>query len=205
MGRLRDAPRRTQGAPLPARLTRLLAALLAGAGVPVPPSPLTPSALAAQEEEAPLVPPGARVRVTTVDVAREALIGALQRLDPASLTVLPELGAASTVPLQDVARFEVSRGVRSWTTAGALAGGALAVGLVLLVDDTEDGQANRYDPLGVSLPIGAVIGGLLGSRVLTERWEEVDPLRIAPFVNPGPVPKSPVPRFFPFTGSRRFP
>jgi hypothetical protein len=125
---------------------------------------------------------GARVRLETMDSAR--LVGVVTQADEDALVI--ELGqrrAVIRVSRDDVARMEVSRGVRRRTLHGLL-GGTLAWAAVVGLHAAFD----ALDESGVAEPwfIGGMIatGGIVGSQFKSERWvrvgESAASLRVSP-------------------------
>jgi len=141
-------------------------------------SVLPVSVIAAQEQSRIL--PGARVRVTTPDLPRGQLLGAVTRIDADTLVV-----GSTPVALRSLMRLEVSTGRRShWATGlgiGFLAGAGLGAILGAAVGDpygeictpTQCALAGAGILGLVGMPVGAVVGAM----IRTERWQEVPPDR----------------------------
>lgn len=143
--------------------------------------------LAAEQEAAPLVEPGARIRLTSclgAVVSTCRMAGTLSSWNRDSVLMRPE-GREGTVgmPAAWVTRIEVSRG------RGNLAGVGAAIGFVpglLLLAAAVVPAPGDFDPplapgacnktcaattsVGLSV-LGAAIGAFIGSAVRTERWE----------------------------------
>ena len=133
----------------------------------------------------PDVAPGTRVRVTVPGQARR--VGTVVALTGDTLVARWERGEPRGVPLSQLSRLEVSRGLheRPWRGAGiGLALGA-TVGVVIGAATYEgcEGRANCMElggpgtnAVAAGLVIGtggAVVGGLLGAVRRTEKWQTV--------------------------------
>jgi hypothetical protein len=130
--------------------------------------------------------PGARVRVTLLE-RKDAppRVGTILSLPPGALELSTD-STATTIPRLQIARIEISRGMKSRTGHGAtigalfLGGAGAMVGLLLgsaIKEETPDGQAILGVGLGLSgAVVGAGLGALIGSGHHAERWETV-PIR----------------------------
>ena len=137
------------------------------------------------QEDAPPVAPGDRVLVLT-PASREPYLCTLQAVMADTLVLAAEGRAGPLVlPLTDVTRLEVSRGMKSKALTGARwgfgIGGLIGMGVGYYSTDDWD-EAETQGLIGALLGgvAGAVFGGLIGSTIKVERWEEVpiDQLRV---------------------------
>jgi len=130
---------------------------------------------------------GERVQVSLADDGR--VTGTLAGLSTDSL-VLEIAGERQTYPRPTVTRLEVSQGVHSrWKTGAVVGGVAGAVGtFVILNSGNSSASTNMCDSahnqdaigLGPCLALagfagglgGALLGGVVGSLVHSERWSE---------------------------------
>ena len=149
--------------------------------------------LSAQEV---LLAPGARVRVsvptfnpTTRLRGQARWVGTLVTLSADTLVLKPkDQSAPLAIPLASVTRLDVSRGRVSCTGRGILTGSlaSLALGLGLLASASPEDIGDAPPAAGLiflavfTVP-GAVIGGIVGSKVGGERWEPVplDRIRVS--------------------------
>jgi hypothetical protein len=134
------------------------------------------SQLLAQEQSLEV---GDRVRVTAPAFQAEPLVGTLQRLD--GETCVQQVQAdLLCVPTSSLIKVELSLGVKSRATSGAIYGGlaGLAAGLVFVgaacnsAADVDCGTAALFWG-GVGAGAGALIGALIGSGNKSERWDNV--------------------------------
>ncbi len=163
---------------------------------------LLPAAAAFAQEPQPLpVPLGARVRVSTA-ASGPPIEGVLVRGDRRSLTLaFPgpyPLAPPSelSVPIDPATRIQLYDGEKRYTWLGAAIGG-VAIGLTGFgepIDTSPDcssytssGFCSRAEAVAISALAGALIGGVVGHFIKTERW--TTPVSI--FV-PGPAPPVPV-------------
>ena len=132
--------------------------------------------LAAQEP--PTLAPGTRVRVTTIS---QTVVGTIESLDSALIVVRRPNRELVTFPTQYL-RVDVSAGpgfcagMRSTCIVIGLVGGA-AVGFgvpALIISMNEN--AGELDGLivVVTVPLGALVGTVVGATVGGERWKRVD-------------------------------
>ena len=138
------------------------------------------------QEDAPRVAPGDRVLVLTT-ASRDPYPCTLQAVNADTLVLAAEGQVRPLVlPLADVTRLEVSRGMKSRAFTGARwgfgIGGLIGMGIGYYSTDDWD-EAETQGLLGALLGgvAGAVVGGLVGSTMEVERWEEVpiDRLRVS--------------------------
>jgi len=122
---------------------------------------------------------GARIRVTAPAVGLVRVPGRLEAFDGDSLVLVPDsaIGAVH-LALAGVRVFEVSRGRRRHIAAGVALGYALMFGLGLAghpgMEHTDAGPF--AEAIGYGLRYGtpvAILGGILGASIRTERWEPV--------------------------------
>jgi hypothetical protein len=128
---------------------------------------------------------GARVRATLMAHSEPALVGTLLELRPGALAieVVPD-SSERVVPRVDVAKLEVSRGLRS--NAGPTAKKcAVVFGLGLAAMGVVAGMTSADLPEGAALYLGAglgvggalfggALGALVGAGSKSERWREVE-------------------------------
>jgi hypothetical protein len=131
---------------------------------------------------------GTRVRVMAPAISNDWIGGTVDRADSAALRLrVPPAGGVLLVPAQTLQRLQASRGRGTATLEGAIAGGTLGALVGFFAIRTEgDGSCARGcggasgGGFLVGAGAGAVLGGLIGSRIRTgpERWREVPlPLR----------------------------
>jgi hypothetical protein len=96
-------------------------------------------------------------------------------------------GSEATMPIavSRIARFEVSRGMKGHTGAGIGLGLLAGAGVGALVGVAECGTCGGGEGVGLSKALnalawggigggaGMLIGGIIGARHKTERWDEV--------------------------------
>ena len=137
----------------------------------------------------PALSPGRRVRVfvpASDDYVRIATLVALtadsivlERVpDRSGWTVPRAIQMRTTLPIGAVGRLEVSRGfqghLEEGLIAGAIAGGALALAVGECHDTGWMGpDCNHPERMAFAFVPTVILGGLLGNRIETERWEEV--------------------------------
>jgi hypothetical protein len=140
------------------------------------------------------VPAGARVRLASDALPGAAVVGRVSRWtdDILALAVsepdAPLGGVPLAVPQASVRRLEVSLGRRSYWKQGALSGAILgaAGGAAAQVDTSEscsldsDAYCSRGEAVAFSAVTGALLGGLVGALVKTERWQKVSVEVLAP-------------------------
>lgn len=155
-----------------------------------------PSVIA--QERAPPVKPGARVRVSYTQPcppevrcvgSRPAVrhTGTVVALDGDSLVLAVERRTDRLViPRRSMTKLEVSWGHKRQTVGGAIIGASVTGGLVLGVllvcgDFCPENPGAAAEVVVYWAAIGAGIGALIGTAVITDRWEEVplDRLRLS--------------------------
>ncbi len=142
------------------------------------------AALSAQEP--PPIEAGSRIRVTAPAAGADKLVGTWLDSDGVELRVqTEEQPSPLTISLADVTRLEVSNGRKSkWLIGagiGAVGGAVLGAALgANMQGDFSDSDKRIIAATGLGLA-GALVGGLVGSQIKTERWEEVplDRLRVS--------------------------
>ena len=134
---------------------------------------LVPPFLPAQE--APPVPTGSRVRVTTAADAAIPETGTLRTWSDAAFLLERADRSRASIPLSEVARLELSEG----THGHALLGGLIGVGAALAVTGVlaltmEENENTSWAAVGGILAVpGGLLGLLVGSRIRTEEWREI--------------------------------
>ena len=135
---------------------------------------------------------GARVRVHYVGGTSDRLrVGALVRADSSTVAITNERNSeVTTIPRQTV--FSVERSVPDGRHTGdgmviGLLGGALVTALVGEMTAHCPRYGECYKDLGIAASsvaggiLGLVVGGVIGSHIPSERWEEsVLPNRVVP-------------------------
>jgi hypothetical protein len=139
-------------------------------------------------QEAPPVPVGTRVRVTVdpppgVETLR--YVGRITAWDSIGFRVDDEKLGDARVYLSEMQALERSLGRKNRTGRGALIGAG--AGLLAGVAVAAAGAPDNLDGIGwwivappTGLLVGAVTGGIIGSRSSRERWEEVPPADLLP-------------------------
>lgn len=157
-----------------APVVSLLAALAlpAGAQQTPPATPRNTSAL-------PVVP-GARVRVSATTLVSPLLANFLEMKGDTAVFIEAAAGRGIwTFPVDQITKLEVSRGDQLYNRRPILKGAAIgapigalvlwgATGLYHPSDSAK--QFNRTTTAGAGLVIGAIIGGVVGSRAAQERF-----------------------------------
>jgi hypothetical protein len=144
------------------------------------------SDLSAQQSEVP-VAEGERVRVTKYSAPDPRFVGSLASWSADSLNLFRDALPDATIPLSDVAKLEISRGMHGHASTGALIGGGIGavIGLAAVISAAADDNSDDWVEIspgeaalgGLMLTgLGAGVGALIGLVIRTEEWEEV-PLR----------------------------
>ncbi len=129
---------------------------------------------------------GARVRVTAPAAGLVRAVGRVESFDGDSLVLVPDrAGAATRLARQSLRSLEVSRGRRRHVVTGIALGYALMFGLGFA---GHPGQPHTdagpfLEGIGYGIIYGtpvALLGGILGASIRTERWERVQLLPQAP-------------------------
>ena len=159
--------------------TRVFAGILLASGMHM----LLPPAVLQAQVESPPVPLDSRVRVTTTSSPDMALVGSLEAWDGRALELRYPDTMGQTIPLPEVVRIEVSRGMRGNATTGVLVGGGLGVALGIassIVIGTSSGDSWIAPSFGSYVGItavfgltGAGLGAIIGALIKTEEWEDV--------------------------------
>jgi hypothetical protein len=146
------------------------------------------------------IPAGARVRLSTNALPGGMIEGRVtSSTDDALGLVLPGPddspfgGTPVVVPRASVTDARVYIGTRRYTLFGAV-GGALAgaaLGAAAQVDEyncdaSSDAFCSRGEAIAIGAGSGALIGGVVGHFVKTERWQRVSIEALAPRSSAGP-------------------
>ncbi len=123
---------------------------------------------------------GARVRVTVPEARLVRAVGRIDSFDCDSIVLVPDRdGAPRRLATKSLRSLEVSRGRRRHIAAGVALGYALMLGLGFAghpgVPHTDAGPF--LEGIGYGIVYGtpvALIGGILGASIRTERWERVE-------------------------------
>jgi hypothetical protein len=115
---------------------------------------------------------GERVRVN------EETIGEILRINSTHLALRAEDGRDAVLALAEIGRLERSRGTRSHRWDGALFG--TAAGGVAVLISAVDGEGSSVKESLLLVPVGTVVGIIVGARIKSERWEDI-PLAGADF------------------------
>lgn len=133
----------------------------------------TDLAAQAAADSAPVVQPGSRVRITSMDSLR--VTGRVAAINDERLFVQPRHGAPVAIPVTSIESVQVSRGHRSRTLQGTLVGG-LAAGLAVFtwaefISDAPNKEAGDSQILAMLAAVpGAIIGTVVGYLTSPERW-----------------------------------
>jgi len=129
---------------------------------------------------APPAPNNSRVRVTMQVPAGLEYVGTLESWDAESLSLGGPGGPRGRLELSEMAKLEVSRGMKGNAGTGALigAGVGLVGGIVGAVlsgydDETDELGMARMSILVVSMFGGAALGAATGALIRTEKWQEL--------------------------------
>lgn len=140
---------------------------------------LWPVPLAGQDV-APPAPRDSRVRVTMEVPAGREFVGTLENWDAESLSLSGPGDPPGRLELSEMAKLEVSRGMKGNAGTGALIG--TAVGLVGgILGAALSGYDNETDALGMARMAivaystigGAALGAVTGAFIKTEKWQEL--------------------------------
>ena len=138
---------------------------------------LFPLPLAGQDV-APPAPRDSRVRVTMQVPAGMEYVGSLESWDAESLSLAGSGGPPGRLELSELAKLEVSRGMKGNAGTGALigAGVGLVGGIVagILFSPENDDYGLVYMSIAMSTFVGATaIGAVTGAFIKTEKWQEL--------------------------------
>lgn len=138
-----------------------------------------------------LVRVGERVRLSTDSGAMH--VGFVAVATPDVIEVLEQQGSRASVPVSTVTRIEVSRGQKSNIQLGAGLGFAAgALGTIAYCQLVDRGGCELFSDditLQLALIYGAlngVVGGIVGSFIKTDRWEDVPLDRLHLSLRPQP-------------------
>jgi hypothetical protein len=146
------------------------------------------------------IPAGARVRLSSTVLPGGMIEGRVTTsTDDALGLVLPGPndspfgGTPVVVPRSSVTDARVYIGTKRYTAVGGLAGGlaGAALGAAAQVDDSDcgtnsDAFCSRGEAIVIGAVTGALIGGVVGHFVKTERWQRVSIEALAPRSSAGP-------------------
>lgn len=137
--------------------------------------------VAAAGQERPTVTPGARVRVTTT---RGKVAGTLEAVDSASILLRRDNGTTAALARSSTTRVELSAGPGmcsppnrgTCVVVGTLGGALIGVGLGAMMISTR--TCGENDLCGIeyllTVPLGALVGGLAGASLDGERWRPAE-------------------------------
>jgi len=130
------------------------------------------------------VEPGARVRVTAPACNLDRRAGTLEATRGDTL-VLADGDFTSRCLQSDVTRFEVSQGRKGhpWRGAGIGFVSGVVLGSVIGYGECGSDCPHETGALilgGIGALVGPIVGAIVGSRIKTDRWEEIplDQLRV---------------------------
>jgi len=132
------------------------------------------------QDIAPPAPRDSRVRVTMEVPAGREFVGTLESWDAESLSLSGPGGPPGRLELSDMAKLEISRGMKGNAGTGALIGAG--VGLVGgIVGAALAGYDDETDELGLARSLiviystigGSALGAVTGAFIKTEKWQEV--------------------------------
>jgi len=138
--------------------------------------------------------PGTSVRLTWRGQDRQA-VGELRGKHGDTLVVYDPFGGREIRPLLgELASLETAHGRRTAARTGVLLGGVVGLAVGIAVGSGESYSEGGFvadSPILIGMAcasIGMLAGGLVGSGMVTERWEPVplDHLRVAPALRPAP-------------------
>lgn len=148
--------------------------------------------LAGQAENG--IEPGTRIRVEAPTVSNDRATGSLESIDATALHLTLEDGGSLSVPRDALRSIDVSAGRRShWVRGagiGALAGLVLSSTMAIIGASEGDAELTSLDNamygafILVTTAGGAVVGGITGALIRTERWEPVSPAGVQWGVGP---------------------
>ena len=148
----------------------------------LPAASIPARAIAAEQSSiASSVRAGERVRITKGRVGSvAALIGIFRAAGPESIEVSqsdPHGGAETrlSIPIDDLATIEVSRGRTHQTLAGILVGFLAGAAVTAAIFASASNSGSEIPPVGALIyPVaGALAGGMVGGGVGSDRWEKV--------------------------------
>jgi len=140
---------------------------------------LSPLPLVGQDVAAP-APRDSRVRVTMQVPAGMEYVGTLESWDSESLNLNGPGGPPGRLELSEMAKLEVSRGMKGNAGKGALigAGVGLVGGIVVAAlsgydDETDELGLARWAIVMYSTMGATAIGAVTGAFIKTEKWQEL--------------------------------
>jgi hypothetical protein len=138
---------------------------------------LFPLPLAGQDI-APPAPRDSRVRATMKVPVGSEYVGTLESWDAESLRLSGPGGPPGRLELSEMAKLEVSRGMKGNAGKGALIGagvglvGGIVAGIVFRSED--DAYGLEYLAISLSTWAGATaVGAITGAFIKTEKWQEL--------------------------------
>ena len=156
----------------------------------VPASLLGQETQEAEPDPSPAVIAGEQVRVTTGSIAAP-FVGLFSSWDADALEITSDSLTTYTIPLAEVVKLEIYRGEKKQTLVGALVGAAAGIVTgVLIANSTQSAEPGWFSEVEegasdagyvlLSTAVGVTVGGFIGSRIRTEKWEEVPVPEYAP-------------------------
>ncbi len=150
-----------------------------------------------QAQGPPSLAPGTRIRVTALGAGANKLVGTFVGARTDTLLVRTRPGwTPQGIPLASVTRLDASRGRKSKAETGAIIGGLLLGGTVLIgIAMTPSCPPDKFCPgpsaadaalilTPIAVGVGAGIGAFIGSAIHGDRWEEVPLNRLRVSVMP---------------------
>lgn len=138
----------------------------------------------------PEIPDGSKVRLRTVGGNRDWVEGHALSLDGRSLRLLVEADTLS-VSLAGIETLSLSRGTGGNAGKGALIGGtvvavfSLGLGVAVATDDSFNGEPGAvFGVTVIGFGAGALLGAVVGAFIRTEKWEDVNGVRIGAITTP---------------------
>ena len=140
------------------------------------------------------IPPGAKVRLASTALPGGFVVGRVTSStdDALGVTVAgddsPFMGAPIVIPRASVTSAQVSLGRHSYWKMGALfgaiagagAGAAATIDPATCDSYSSDTFCSRGEAIGISAVAGALLGGLVGAVIKTEKWQKVSVEVLAP-------------------------
>jgi hypothetical protein len=128
------------------------------------------------QDIAPPAPRDSRVRATMKVPVRLEYVGTLESWDAESLRLSGPGGPPGRLELSEMAKLEVSRGMKGNAGKGALigAGVGLVGGIVAGIVFSSEDDAYEYMAICLSTWAGATaVGAITGAFIKTEKWQEL--------------------------------
>ena len=140
------------------------------------------------------IPPGAKVRLASTALPGGFVVGRVTSSTDAALGLTvagdesPFTGTPILIPRASVTRAEVSLGRHSYwkvaalfgAMAGAAGGAAATIDPATCDSYSSDTFCSRGEAIGISAAAGALLGGLVGAVIKTEKWQKVSVEVLAP-------------------------